>query len=133
MVFTIVWILLLENWVNTAAILAITMRMIHLCLAGLQEAAAQFWNAIGGAHVHVECVELVRFVRVETPHDPRAFRRSVDELVKAIWEYLTERNLKPTRYEWKADGKAILAKIQRAEKALAQNSQINKDNNVTLH
>src|SRR6188768_2117355 len=59
-VFTIVWILLLENWMNTASVLAITMRMIHLSLAGLQEATAQLWNAIRRAYVHIECVELVR-------------------------------------------------------------------------
>lgn len=50
---------------------------------------------------------------------------SVDGLVKAIWNYLDERNLKPTRYEWKADGKAILAKIQKAREALARRPDIN--------
>ena len=44
---------------------------------------------------------------------------SVDELVNTIWDYLAERNLKPTRYELNADGKAILEKIQRARAALA--------------
>ena len=44
---------------------------------------------------------------------------SVEELTKAIWAYLEERNLRPTRYEWKADGKVILEKIQRARAALA--------------
>jgi hypothetical protein len=52
---------------------------------------------------------------------------SVDELVGAIWSYLEDRNLKPTRYEWKADGKAILAKIKKAREALAQRPHINKD------
>jgi len=49
---------------------------------------------------------------------------SVDELVKAIWDYLAERNLKPTRYEWNADGKAILEKIQRARATLARQTQV---------
>jgi transposase len=43
---------------------------------------------------------------------------SVDQLTKTIWDYLAERNLRPTRYEWKADGKVILEKIQRARAAL---------------
>jgi transposase len=45
---------------------------------------------------------------------------SVQELVDAIWAYLAERNLQPVRYEWRADGKAILEKIQRARQRLAQ-------------
>ena len=49
---------------------------------------------------------------------------SVDQLTQAIWNYLAERNLRPTRYEWKADGKVILAKIQRARAALASPSLI---------
>jgi hypothetical protein len=49
---------------------------------------------------------------------------SVHQLVKAIWDYLAERNLKPTRYEWKADGKAILEKIQRARAVLARQTPI---------
>jgi transposase len=49
---------------------------------------------------------------------------SVDQLTQAIWNYLAERNLRPTRYEWKADGKVILAKIQRARAALASQSLI---------
>lgn len=53
---------------------------------------------------------------------------SVEDLVKKIWDYLAERNLKPTRYEWKAEGKAILVKIQKARAALAQESHVNKDN-----
>jgi hypothetical protein len=36
----------------------------------------------------------------------------------AITNYLAERNLNPTRYEWRADGAETLAKIMRArEKA----------------
>ena len=49
---------------------------------------------------------------------------SVDELTRAIWDYLTERNLGPSRYEWKADGKIILEKIQRARAALARQSSV---------
>ena len=45
---------------------------------------------------------------------------SVTQLADTIFKYLEERNLKPQRYEWKADGKTILEKIQRARKALAQ-------------
>ncbi|HEX5221150.1 MAG TPA: transposase, partial [Verrucomicrobiae bacterium] len=58
---------------------------------------------------------------------------SVGELVDAIWTYLAQRNLKPQRYEWRADGKAILEKIRRAREALAQHSRITKDNSETLH
>jgi transposase len=49
---------------------------------------------------------------------------SVEQLTQAIWKYLAERNLRPTRYEWKADGKVILAKIQRARAALASHPLI---------
>ena len=49
---------------------------------------------------------------------------SVEDLTTAIWNYLAERNLKPTRYEWKADGKAILEKILRARAALAQKTVV---------
>ncbi len=49
---------------------------------------------------------------------------SVEQLTKAIWDYLAERNLRPTRYEWKADGKVILEKIQRARAALARQPSI---------
>jgi RNAse (barnase) inhibitor barstar len=49
---------------------------------------------------------------------------SVDQLTQAIWNYLAERNLRPVRYEWKADGKVILTKIQRARAALASQSII---------
>jgi transposase len=45
---------------------------------------------------------------------------SVAELTTAIWAYLAERHLKPQRYEWRAEGQAILAKIQRAREALAR-------------
>jgi hypothetical protein len=44
---------------------------------------------------------------------------SIQELVKAITDYLAERNLEPKAYKWKADGKQILEKIQRARKAMA--------------
>lgn len=61
---------------------------------------------------------------------PGSFTR-VDELVEAIWKYLEERNLKPTRYEWRADGKTLLAKIQKAREA--QNISVAKDTKGTLH
>jgi transposase len=49
---------------------------------------------------------------------------SVKELADAIWRHLAERNLKPTRYVWRAEGQAILEKIQRARQALAQHLDI---------
>jgi transposase len=58
---------------------------------------------------------------------------SVEALVKAIWEYLEERNLRPTRYQWRAEGKAILAKIQKARAALAQECSVDKDIIGTRH
>lgn len=50
---------------------------------------------------------------------------STKELAEAIFNYLAERNLKPVRYEWKADGKTILEKIQRARQALVRESEVN--------
>ena len=47
---------------------------------------------------------------------------SVQELVKAITDYLVERNLEPKAYKWRADGKEILEKIQRAREAMAKNN-----------
>ena len=47
---------------------------------------------------------------------------SVKELIQNIEAYLAERDLNPKRYVWKADGHAILEKIQRAKAAL--NSQV---------
>ena len=58
---------------------------------------------------------------------------SVGDLVDAIWKYLAERNLKPQRYQWKAEGKAILEKIARAKEALARSPQIHKDSSETVH
>ena len=58
---------------------------------------------------------------------------SVAELVNAIWSYLTERNLKPHRYEWRAQGKVILEKIARAREALARHPPVTKDKSETLH
>ncbi len=52
---------------------------------------------------------------------------SVPDLVAAIWSYLEERNLKPKRYEWRAEGQAILDKLRRARQALASQSLVNKD------
>lgn len=46
----------------------------------------------------------------------------VRELVAAIETYLAQRSLKPKRYVWKAEGAAILAKIQRARAALQRKS-----------
>jgi transposase len=43
---------------------------------------------------------------------------SVKELAAAIETYLQQRDLAPVRYQWKAEGKAILEKIQRARTAL---------------
>jgi transposase len=39
---------------------------------------------------------------------------SVPELVDALMQYLARHNLQPKRYVWRADGAAVLAKIQRA-------------------
>jgi transposase len=58
---------------------------------------------------------------------------SVPELVAAIWNYLEERNLKPKRYEWRAEGQVILDKLRRARQALAQPHNVNKDSCETLH
>jgi transposase len=52
---------------------------------------------------------------------------SIQELVDSIWAYLAERNLHPTRYEWKAKGTAILQKIARARAALARQEDVSKD------
>jgi hypothetical protein len=52
---------------------------------------------------------------------------SSNELVDAIWGYLAERNLKPQRYQWRADGTVILEKIRQAREALARNRPIVKD------
>lgn len=49
---------------------------------------------------------------------------SVGALVDAIWTYLAERNLKPQRYEWRAEGQVILEKIRRARAALAQQATV---------
>lgn len=43
---------------------------------------------------------------------------SVRSLAEAIELYLTQRDLQPKRYVWKAEGKAILEKIQRARAAM---------------
>jgi transposase len=44
---------------------------------------------------------------------------STQELTAAIFAYLEERNLSPTRYEWRAKGADILAKIDRAREKLS--------------
>jgi transposase len=56
---------------------------------------------------------------------------SVQELVQSITGYLTERNLTPKRYVWKAKGAEILAKIQRARETLEKQKCIG--NSETLH
>ena len=58
---------------------------------------------------------------------------SVPELVAAIWSYLSERNLKPKRYEWRAEGQVILDKLHRARQMLAQQASVNKDTCDTQH
>jgi transposase len=45
---------------------------------------------------------------------------SVRELVKDIELYMSERNLNPAPYKWKAKGEEILRKISRAKRALAE-------------
>lgn len=45
---------------------------------------------------------------------------SVKELVTAIKVHLAHHNLKSTPYRWKAEGAAILEKIQRARLAQAK-------------
>jgi transposase len=42
---------------------------------------------------------------------------SVGELIESMCLYLAGRNLEPVRYQWKAEGKAILEKIERARTA----------------
>ena len=44
---------------------------------------------------------------------------STRELTKAMIGYLIERNLAPVRYQWRATGAEILAKIQRAREKQA--------------
>ncbi len=56
---------------------------------------------------------------------------SVNELVTAINVHLAHHNLQPTPYRWKAEGAAILAKIQRAR--AAQTKVFCNSINKTLH
>jgi transposase len=58
---------------------------------------------------------------------------SVKDLVAAIWGYLEERNLRPKRYEWRAEGQVILEKVRRARQALAYPLNVSKDTCDTLH
>lgn len=51
---------------------------------------------------------------------------SVRELVDSMEAYLAARNLDPVRYEWNAEGKAILEKIERARAALAAAQKSNE-------
>lgn len=48
--------------------------------------------------------------------------QSVRELTQTIETYLVQRNLDPKPYRWRAKGEDILAKIQRARTAMAQQS-----------
>ena len=52
---------------------------------------------------------------------------SVEELSREITQHLAQWNLKPTRYQWKADGQTVLEKIARARQALARESDVSKD------
>ncbi len=45
---------------------------------------------------------------------------SVSELVESIEIYLAQRDLEPKRYVWKAEGREILRKFQRAKDALGE-------------
>jgi transposase len=45
---------------------------------------------------------------------------SLKELAQRILDYIAEHNLSPKRYVWKAEGQAILEKIQRARQKLAE-------------
>jgi transposase len=63
---------------------------------------------------------------------PGSFK-SIAQLTDAIWAYLAERNLHPTRYVWKASGQSILEKIQRAREALARQRNVSKDISETAH
>jgi len=47
---------------------------------------------------------------------------SVTELVRALEQYLAERNLAPRPYRWKAQGQEILAKLHRARQAASARS-----------
>ena len=49
--------------------------------------------------------------------------QSVRELTRQIETYLAERNLDPKPYRWRAKGEEILAKIQRAQQAMAPPAQ----------
>lgn len=51
---------------------------------------------------------------------------SVAELVKAMEDYLAERELNPKRYVWRAKGEEILAKLQRAREAVGKVSGLEK-------
>jgi NAD-dependent oxidoreductase involved in siderophore biosynthesis len=52
---------------------------------------------------------------------------SVAELTRAIEACLAEQDLNLVRYEWKAEGAAILEKIQRARTALAKEKAGNNE------
>ena len=50
----------------------------------------------------------------------RGVFRSVDQLVAAIEDYLAKYNATPTQFQWTKDADTILAKIDRARRALTR-------------
>ena len=65
----------------------------------------------------LELVERFFADRTEDCVRPGSFA-SVRQLVAEVEAYLAERNANPEPYCWNADGEEILAKVQRARKAL---------------
>ena len=49
---------------------------------------------------------------------------SVKDLTASIDAYMQSRNLSPKRYIWKAEGQAILEKIQRARAAIEKQCNV---------
>ena len=54
----------------------------------------------------------------DRPRNARGSFASIGELVRDIEAYLSDRNAAPKPYTWKAEGAAILEKINRARAAL---------------
>jgi transposase len=61
---------------------------------------------------------------------PGSFQ-NVNQLVMAIGDFLADHNEKPTRYEWYADPKTVLQKIDRAWESLLES--LYNPNSVTAH
>ena len=59
MIFPIVWILLFVDGVYAAAILPITVGMIHLSLARFQKTSPEFGDPVSRADIDVKRVELM--------------------------------------------------------------------------